>query len=124
MATRQSQILGKWALAPSVAALAAWSFVPLALTLYFAFLSYNLQDPDNTSWAGLSNFYYFFKDPYFLKDLINTLVLVGGVIVATVIGGVGLAMLLDQPVWGRGVVRLLMSTSLNLATEKLAINKF
>lgn len=108
MATRQSQTLAKWALAPSVAVLAAWSFIPLALTLYFAFLSYNLQDPDNTGWAGFSNFYYFFKDPYFLKDLFNTLMLVAGVIVATVAGGILLALLLDQPFWGRGIVRLLM----------------
>jgi sorbitol/mannitol transport system permease protein len=108
MATRQSQVLGKWALAPSVAALAAWSFVPLALTIYFAFLRYNLQDPDNTGWAGFANFYYFFKDPYFLKNLINTLLLVGSVIISTVVGGVLLALLLDQPFWGRGIVRLLM----------------
>jgi sorbitol/mannitol transport system permease protein len=108
MATRQAQALGKWALAPSVAALAAWSFVPLALTLYFAFLRYNLQDPDNTGWAGFSNFYYFFKDPYFLKDLINTILLVVGTIIATVVGGIFLALLLDQPFWGRGIVRLLM----------------
>ena len=108
MATKLSSAMGKWALAPSVAALAAWSFVPLALTLYFGFLFYNLQDPDNTHWAGFQNFYYFFKDPYFLKDLFNTLALVGGVIVSTVVLGVALAMLLDQPFKGRGIVRLLM----------------
>jgi sorbitol/mannitol transport system permease protein len=108
MATRQAQVLGKWALAPSVAVLAAWSFIPLALTIYFAFLHYNLQDPDNTGWAGFSNFYYFFKDPYFVKDIINTILLVTGVIVTTVVGGVFLALLLDQPFWGRGIVRLLM----------------
>jgi sorbitol/mannitol transport system permease protein len=108
MATRQAQVVGRWALAPSVAVLAAWSFVPLALTIYFAFLRYNLQSPDNTGWAGFSNFYYFFKDPYFLKDLINTLALVGSIIVVTVVGGVLLALLLDQPFWGRGIVRLLM----------------
>ena len=108
MATKQAQALGRWALAPSVAVLAAWSFVPLALTLYFAFLSYNLQDPDNTRFAGWANFYYFFKDPYFLKDLINTFLLVAGTIVTTVVGGVFLALLLDQPFWGRGIVRILM----------------
>ncbi len=108
MATRQAQVVGKWALAPAVAVLAAWSFVPLALTLYFAFLRYNLQDPDNTGWAGFANFYYFMKDPYFLKDLFNTIALVAGVIVTTVVGGVALALLLDQPFWGRGIVRLLM----------------
>jgi sorbitol/mannitol transport system permease protein len=108
MATNQSRAIGKWALAPSLIALSVWAFVPLALTIYFAFLRYNLQDPDNTSWFGLSNFYYFIHDPYFIKDLINTLVLVGSVIVLTIVGGVFLALLLDQPFWGRGIVRLLM----------------
>lgn len=108
MATKQAQTLAKWALFPSVATLAAWAFIPLALTFYFAFLRYNLQDPDNTGWAGFSNFYYFFKDPFFLKDLINTLLLVVGVIVTTVVGGTFLALLLDQPFWGRGIVRLMV----------------
>eukprot|EP01036_Dinobryon_divergens_P052226 gene52226-69863_t len=108
MATKQAQTIAKWALIPSVATLAAWAFIPLALTFYFAFLRYNLQDPDNTGWAGLSNFYYFFKDPFFLKDLINTLLLVVGVIVTTVVGGTFLALLLYQPFWGRGIVRLMV----------------
>ncbi len=107
MATTHAQNLGKWALAPSVAVLSAWAFVPLAIAIYFAFLRYNLQS-DNTGWAGFSNFYYFFKDPFFIKDLINTLVLVFSVLVITVVGGVLLALLLDQPIWGRGIVRVLM----------------
>jgi sorbitol/mannitol transport system permease protein len=93
---------------PSVAALSAWAFVPLAIALYFAFLRYNLQDPDNVRWFGWNNFYYFMKDPYFLKNLINTLLLVGGVIITTVIGGVALAILFNQQFWGRGIVRVLM----------------
>ena len=108
MATNQSRVLGKLALAPSLIALSTWAFVPLALTIYFAFLRYNLQDPDNTHWFGLSNFYYFLNDPYFIKDFFNTIVLVGSVIATTIIGGVALAILLDQPFWGRGIVRLLM----------------
>lgn len=107
MATSYSQSLGKWALAPSLAALTAWAFVPLSIAIYFAFLRYNLQS-DNTGWYGLSNFYYFFSDPYFLKDLFNTIVLVFSTLVITVVGGVFLAILLDQPFWGRGIVRVLM----------------
>ena len=108
MATRQARSLARWALAPSLGALAGFAFVPLALAIYFAFLRYNLQDPDNTGWAGFSNFYYFFKDPFFLKDLINTVLLVAGVIATTIVGGVLMALLLDQPFWGRGIVRLLV----------------
>ena len=108
MATSQSQAVGKWALAPSLVVLSGWAFIPLVLTIYFAFLRYNLQDPDNTSWFGVSNFYYFLTDPYFTKDLLNTFMLVSSVIITTIVGGVLLAMLLDQPFWGRGIVRLLM----------------
>ncbi len=107
MATVHAQRLGKWALAPSVAVLVAWAFVPLSIAIYFAFLRYNLQN-DNTGWMGLSNFYYFINDPFFRKDFVNTLLLVLSTLVITVAGGVGLAILLDQPFWGRGIVRVLM----------------
>ncbi|MBG1232543.1 carbohydrate ABC transporter permease [Aestuariivirga litoralis] len=107
MATSHAQRLGRWALAPSVVALVAWAFVPLSIAIYFAFLRYNLQN-DNTGWMGLNNFYYFIKDPYFVKDFINTLVLVLSTLAITVVGGIGLAILLDQPFWGRGIVRVLM----------------
>jgi sorbitol/mannitol transport system permease protein len=108
MATRQAQRLARLALAPSIGALAMLAFVPLALVFYFAFLRYNLQDPENLRWFGWNNFYYFLKDPYFVKNLINTLLLVGGVIVTTVVGGIALAILFDQPFWGRGFARVLM----------------
>lgn len=108
MATRQAQRLGKWALMPSIAILSAWAFVPLALVFYFAFLRYNLQDPEGVRFFGWNNFYYFIKDPFFLKNMINTLLLVGGVILTTVTGGIALALLFDQPFWGRGFARVLM----------------
>jgi sorbitol/mannitol transport system permease protein len=107
MATSHSQGLGRWALAPSLIDLTAWAFVPLSIAIYFAFLRYNLQT-DATGWYGLKNFYYFFHDPYFSKDLINTFVLVFSTLVITVVGGVFVAILLDQPFWGRGIVRILM----------------
>jgi sorbitol/mannitol transport system permease protein len=108
MATRQGQALGRVALAPSVIALSVWSIVPLVIAIYFAFLRYNLNDPDNTTFAGWSNFYYFVTDPFFSKDLFNTFALVFNVLVITLVGGVLLAVLLDRPFWGRGIVRVLV----------------
>ena len=107
MATSHAQRLGRLALAPSLVALTAWAFVPLAIAIYFAFLHYNLQS-DNSGWYGLNNFYYFVTDPFFFKDLFNTVALVLSVLAITVVGGIGLALLLDQPFWGRGIVRVLM----------------
>lgn len=108
MATAQGQSLGRLAVAPAVAALAAWSIVPLALAIYYAFLHYRLDDPDNTYFAGFSNFYYFLSDPFFAKDLFNTIALVGLVLVITIVGGVLLALLLDRPFFGQGIVRVMV----------------
>ena len=108
MATRQGRTIGRLAVAPSVAILATWSIVPLVLAIYYAFLHYKLDDPDKTSFAGWSNFYYFVTDPFFRQDIFNTVALVFLVIAISVIGGTLLAMLLDKPFWGRGIVRVMV----------------
>lgn len=92
---------------PAVILLFLWMIVPLAMTLYFSFLRYNLLTP-GTSFAGFDNYYYFLTNPAFFAALVNTLVLVVGVLVITVFGGIALALLLDQPFWGQGIVRILV----------------
>ena len=95
-------------MAPAVLLLLGWMIVPLAMTIYFSLLRYNLLMPGNESFAGLSNYYYFLTDPAFFTALWNTLALVLGVLLITVIGGVLLALLLDQPMFGQGIVRILV----------------
>lgn len=95
-------------MAPAVIMLFIWMIVPLAMTLYFSFLRYNLLNPAMTDWAGGFNYSFFVTDPAFNAALANTLLLVGGVLAITVIGGTLLALLMDQPFWGRGIVRLLV----------------
>ena len=107
MATQQSRIAARLMVSPAVILLFLWMIVPLAMTLYFSFLRYNLLTP-GTSFAGFDNYYYFLTNPAFFAALINTLVLVVGVLVITVFGGIALALLLDQPFWGQGIVRILV----------------
>jgi sorbitol/mannitol transport system permease protein len=108
MATRQTQILARTLLSPAVLLLFIWMIVPLALTIYFSTLHYSLLDPGSESFIGLDNFRYFLTDPAFIASLQNTLVLVGSVLAITILLGIPLAMLLDQPVIGQGVVRLMV----------------
>ena len=108
MATQQTQLLARTLLTPAVALLFIWMIVPLALTIYFATLRYNLLDPGSESFVGLENFRYFLTDPAFLASLQNTLVLVGSVLAITIILGVPLALLLDQQVVGLSIVRLMV----------------
>src|SRR4029453_6106395 len=108
MATQQTQFLARTLLAPSVILLFGGMIVPLALTVYFSTLHYRLLDPGSERFVGLENFEYFLTDPAFLAPLQNTLVLVGSVLAITILCGIPLALLLDQPVIGRNIVRLMV----------------
>lgn len=108
MATLHTRTSARLMMAPAVILLLAWMIVPLGMTLYFSLLRYNLLMPGMESWTGLDNYTYFLTDPAFSTALANTLLLVAGVLLITVAGGTALAVLLDQPFWGRGIVRLLV----------------
>jgi sorbitol/mannitol transport system permease protein len=108
MATRQTSTLARGMLAPAVIVLFIWMIFPLLRTLYFSFMRYNIQRPEMYGFAGWNNYYYFYMDQGFWPAMINTLVLVVGVLIITVIGGILLGMLLDQPIFGQGIVRILV----------------
>jgi len=88
--------------------LLVWMIVPLALTLWFSFQNYNILRPERQSFAGFDNFYYVYTDPAFWQSISNTLIIVLGVLAITVILGTLLALLLDQPIFGQGIVRILV----------------
>ncbi|BCP56379.1 ABC transporter permease [Kaistia sp. 32K] len=108
MATQQTTTLGRFLSAPSIILLFLWMIVPLAMTIWFSLLRYNLLDPGQETFVGFLNYRYFLTDPAFFTALANTLILVGSVLVITVVGGVLLALLMDQPILGRGIVRLMV----------------
>lgn len=108
MATKHSRMAARLMVSPAVILLFLWMIVPLGMTLYFSVLRYNLLMPGMESWAGLDNYRYFIGQSAFWQALGNTLALVGGVLAITVLGGIALALLLDQPFKGQGVVRVLV----------------
>jgi sorbitol/mannitol transport system permease protein len=108
MATQHANQLSRLAVAPSVAVLLVWMLVPLGMTIWFSLLRYNLLNPGTESFAGLDNFRYFLTDPAFFRALFNTLLVVFNVIVVSIVGGILLALLLDQPIFGRSIVRLMI----------------
>ena len=106
--TRHAKTLARTAVSPAVVVLFLWMIVPLVMTIYFSTLNYSLLDPESGSFIGFQNYTYFLTDPGFLTALGNTLKLVGGVLVITIVGGILLALLLDQPFFGVGIVRLMV----------------
>jgi sorbitol/mannitol transport system permease protein len=103
MATAHSRALSRIMVSPAVVLLLLWMIVPLVMTLYFSVQRYNLLD-----FVGLDNYYYFVTNAAFWTSIWNTLALVLGVLAITVIGGIGFALLLDQPMWGQGIVRIMV----------------
>ena len=108
MATRNTSALARAMLTPSIVILFIWMIVPLVLTLWYSFQTYNLLNPINNGFAGWSNYFYFVTDPSFLQAFANTLILVVSVLVITVVGGILLGLLMDQPIFGQGIVRILV----------------
>lgn len=108
MATRQTASLARLMRAPAIILLLIWMIVPLGMTLYYSFLNYNLLNPASISWAGWFNYQYFYTDPAFFDAIWNTLALVLGVLAITVIGGIAIALLIDKPIFGQGIVRILI----------------
>jgi sorbitol/mannitol transport system permease protein len=129
MATQQTATAGRALVSPSVILLFIWMIVPLAITLYFSTLRYSLLDPDNISFVGLQNYTSFLTDPDFLTALFNTLILVVSALVISVVGGLLVALLMDQPVFGLNVLRVMviapffvMSTVSALVWKNLLMN--
>ncbi|MBY0349993.1 carbohydrate ABC transporter permease [Tabrizicola sp.] len=108
MSTQSSRLAARMMVAPSVILLLIWMVVPLAMTLYYSFRFYRLLSPDRTGWVGFTNYLWFFNSPDFWLALWNTLALVGGVLVITVVLGILIALLIDQPVKGQGFLRILV----------------
>lgn len=108
MATLHTRASARLMVAPSVVLLFVWMAVPLAMTLYFSFVRYNLLIPGPLEWVGFFNYRFFLTDPAFLAAISNTLLLVGGVLLITVVGGILLALLMDQQFYGQSIVRLLV----------------
>ncbi|MBU1444596.1 MAG: sugar ABC transporter permease [Gammaproteobacteria bacterium] len=103
-----TRLLPRALMAPAVGTLLLWMLVPLLMTIYFSFVDYNLMRPGERPFSGLGNFEYFITDPDFWPAVSNTLLLIGSVIAITVVLGIGLALLVNDPFPGRGIVRVLL----------------
>ena len=129
MATQHSRSAARLMMAPAVFLLLAWMLIPLTLTLIFSFKKFLPLRGDNIGldeggaleftgeylkgfpsldWVGFTNYSRFLSSSSFWPSVQTTLIIVGGILLITVVLGILLAILLDQPFWGQGVVRILV----------------
>lgn len=108
MATLQSRSIARLMMAPAVFLLLVWMLVPLTMTLYFSFKKFLPLRGGDLGWVGFENYIRFVTSSSFWPSVQATLAIVGGVLLITVFFAILLALLLDQPMWGQGIVRILV----------------
>jgi sorbitol/mannitol transport system permease protein len=94
--------------APAIIVLLLWMIVPLAMTIYFSFIRYSLLNPDISGFAGIDNYQFLTQDESFWPAIINTVLLMGAVLIITIVVGTLLAVLYDREFFGKNVATLLV----------------
>ncbi|MGJ9413946.1 carbohydrate ABC transporter permease [Aeromicrobium sp. CF4.19] len=84
--------------------------IPFVFTIYYSTQSWNLVRPGSRSFVGLENYVSVFADSQFRGVALNTVLIIVGTVLISVVLGLGLALLLDRAFLGRGIVRTLLIT--------------
>ena len=103
-AQRESYQLAFWLLLPATAGLIAFTFLPILYALWISFNNYQLLT-GNTTWIGLANYTRLVSDPAFGQSLWVAGLYTAMMVVAQVVGGLGLALLVQDRVRGIGFFR-------------------
>ncbi|MXM65820.1 ABC transporter permease subunit [Streptomyces sp. HUCO-GS316] len=82
--------------------------LPFVATLVISFMNWDALRPGERSWAGFANYKLVFTDPDMRASVITTVWLTAGVVLLSLLLGLGVALLLDHKFRGRGVVRTMM----------------
>ncbi|MFF4548360.1 carbohydrate ABC transporter permease [Streptomyces sp. NPDC001435] len=82
--------------------------LPFAATLVISFMNWDALRPEERGWAGFANYKLVFNDPDMRASVITTVWLTAGVVLLSLLLGLGVALLLDHRFRGRGAVRTMM----------------
>ncbi|GIP58523.1 sugar ABC transporter permease [Paenibacillus sp. FSL W8-0186] len=90
-------------IAPNFIGFAVFTLVPMVFALILAFVKWDGANP--MEYVGMNNFIRLWKDPTFHKSLWNTVIYTVGVVPLTMVCALGLAILLNQKIFGRNFMR-------------------
>ena len=89
---------------PNLALLLLFIYRPLADNIRLSFFDWNISDP-RAQFVGLSNYVEWFTRSDTRQIVLNTAVFTLAAVIGSMVLGLALAMLLDQPLRGRNLVR-------------------
>ncbi|WP_032387583.1 carbohydrate ABC transporter permease [Rhodococcoides fascians] len=84
--------------------------VPFLFTLYYSTQSWNLVRPGSQKFNWLNNYVAVFQDSQFREVAVNTVIMIVGTVIISVVLGLFLALLLDRKFIGRSLIRTLLIT--------------
>ena len=84
--------------------------VPFLTTLIISFMDWVAFRPNDRGFAGFDNYRTVFSDPAARSAVFVTIILTLTVVLASLLIGLGIALLLDRQFFGRGIVRTMMIT--------------
>ena len=82
--------------------------LPFVVTLIISFMNWNAYYPDEIGFAGFDNYVRVFTDVNMRDAVWATILLTVGVVLISLLLGLGIALLLDRKFRGRGAVRTMM----------------
>jgi len=83
--------------------------LPFVATLVISAFQWNILQPGDRHFTGLSNYAFVFSDVRLRSAVLNTVVLTASVVILSVLIGLALALLLDCRFLGRGLARTLLT---------------
>ncbi|GGZ47892.1 carbohydrate ABC transporter permease [Streptomyces bluensis] len=107
-ATRLRAWATRGPLLPALIFMIAVTQLPFVATLVISFFDWNSLYPDARSFAGFANYQQVLTDADLRRSVWTTVLLTVTVVLASLVLGLGLALLLDRRFRGRGIVRTLL----------------
>ena len=92
----KENLLGYGFLSPALILLLIFLVNPECMVVYYAFTDYYLLTPDDRKFIGLENFIRLFKDPIFLKSVVNTAQFVVWIIPIQLGAALGMALIVNK----------------------------
>jgi sorbitol/mannitol transport system permease protein len=82
--------------------------IPFVLTIYYSLFSWNLLKPGSFRFAWFGNYATLLNNESLRTAVLNTVILTVSVIALSVVIGLGVAMILNSEIFGKGLMRTLM----------------
>lgn len=97
---------GWWFIAPNLAGIVLFTFIPLLAVIFLSFTDWNLvSGVRGIKLVGIRNFTEVFQDPQFGASVVRTVLYAGVSVPLAIVFGLALAIALNRDIPGRGALR-------------------